>query len=631
MFIELFKIRTNHSRKGREHLSKAMRRNRILPAIAFAAALFTALAAAAPAAAAQPEPWLQAGATATADARQTQQPTPTATEEAAETATRTTEATDEATDEATGAPTIRLDLPGLQAAGTPTATLTATLTSTVAITPPAPASPLATPTATATASPTPTVAPTVAPLEGTIIANRTELPVQFFVEGQTYSLDPRRSMGLSLPRVTAVANLFNCAADAADADAAEEECFWDPYLLNREGFYEIVVNQEAAGPANLVLQPAGSPPSDQIWIQNRTGNVETVVYSSEAYEIAPGGVTEFSVEDDERPIFFLRACVAAGSNRACEWTPVTTEPGFYYGMVAVESEAELPDSSVIALELEPVIGQGGELAVATATPAATPAVTAPAAAAPGAEAAEAQPTTAAGQPAPSGAVTCRLQVPVLNVRSGPGLEYEILVKISADPPPGTVLVTGRDSGGQWLAVDGQVAAGGWIFGSPDFVVCDGDTGALAVAAVTDGTLAATPTSEPVAEGETPGDEAAAEAPPAEGEGAPAEEAAPEGAPTAPPIPEGLAVLSVNNGFDHDVRFTIDQRFRPEIGPSEFDLAPGQATTVVVYPGQVSFSASSPWNALSGNAEFFIDANQARTLWLYFIPDPDGSGDWLLQY
>lgn len=592
-----------------------MRRIRTLPAIAFAAALFTALAAAAPAAAAQPEPWLQAGATATADARQTQQPTPTATDRATERATagaaRTIQitATPTATQSLTQ-PAIRLDLPALQAGTTPAA----------------PDSPLPAATATATATATPTAVPTAAPLEGTIIANRTELPVQFFVEGQTYSLEPRRSMGLSLPRVTAVANLYNCAATGAEAAPDEDSCFWDPYLLNRDGFYEIVVNQETAGPANLVLQQAGTPPADQVWIQNRTGRMETLVYSSEAYEMAPGAVVEFSVEDDERPLFFLRTCVAAGGESACEWTPAAAEPGFYYGLVADESAADLPDSSIATLELEPVLGQGGELAAATATPAAT---------------AEPQPTAAAATPvepapaapppaAPAGAITCRLQVPVLNVRSGPGLEYEILVKVSADPPPGTVLVTGRDAGGQWLAVDEQVAPGGWIFGSPDFVVCDGDTGALAVREVTDGRLAAAPTAETPAEGEAPADEAG-DTPPAEGESAPAGETAPQETPTAPPIPEGLAVLSVNNGFDHDVRFTIDQRFRPEIGPSEYDLAPGQSTTVLVYPGQLAFSASSPWNGLSGNAEFFIDANQARTLWLYFIPDPDGSGDWLLQY
>ncbi len=38
-------------------------------------------------------------------------------------------------------------------------------------------------------------------LEGTILANRTESSVRFFVEGQTFLLDPLRSIGLDLPRV----------------------------------------------------------------------------------------------------------------------------------------------------------------------------------------------------------------------------------------------------------------------------------------------------------------------------------------------------------------------------------------------------------------------------------------------
>jgi hypothetical protein len=46
---------------------------------------------------------------------------------------------------------------------------------------------------------------------------------------------------------------------------------------------------------------------------------------------------------------------------------------------------------------------------------------------------------------------------------------------------------------------------------------------------------------------------------------------------------------------------------------------------------VAFSASTPWRGLAGNADFFIDSQQSRVLWLTFVPDPDGSGNWLLEY
>jgi hypothetical protein len=52
---------------------------------------------------------------------------------------------------------------------------------------------------------------------------------------------------------------------------------------------------------------------------------------------------------------------------------------------------------------------------------------------------------------------------------------------------------------------------------------------------------------------------------------------------------------------------------------------------MVFPGQVAFSASSAWRGLSGNADFILEEKQERVLWLYFIPDPDGSGRWNLQY
>ncbi|OUC05526.1 hypothetical protein RY27_26740, partial [Litorilinea aerophila] len=137
---------------------------------------------------------------------------------------------------------------------TPTATLTAT----------APISPLVTPqasltlTASVTASqaitaPSPLANPTPVgptsdalqegPLAGTIIANRSTATIKFFVEGETYTVAPERSLGLNLPRVTAVLSLYNCDANTPETQAG---CFWDPYVVQRDGFYE-VVNKAPAG------------------------------------------------------------------------------------------------------------------------------------------------------------------------------------------------------------------------------------------------------------------------------------------------------------------------------------------------------------------------------------------------
>jgi hypothetical protein len=85
---------------------------------------------------------------------------------------------------------------------------------------------------------------------------------------------------------------------------------------------------------------------------------------------------------------------------------------------------------------------------------------------------------------------CTLLVPVLNVRSGPGLQYEIIAKVrGTETEVGTVLIIGRDVTFEWLAVDEVVAPGGWITGSANFVACDGAISDLPVAEITDGRLA----------------------------------------------------------------------------------------------------------------------------------------------
>ena len=100
---------------------------------------------------------------------------------------------------------------------------------------------------------------------------------------------------------------------------------------------------------------------------------------------------------------------------------------------------------------------------------------------------------------------------------------------------------------------------------------------------------------------------------------------------APTVPPGQALIVIHNGFDQQIRFTLDQRYRVEVGLSEYDLLPGQSVSLLVYPGQLAFSASTPWRGISGNDDFLIEAEQTRDLWITFVPDPDGSGRWILQF
>lgn len=438
-----------------------------------------------------------------------------------------------------------------------------------------------------------------APIEGTIIANRTDANVRFFVEGATYQLDPLRSVGVALPRVTAVLNLFNCDADTPETT---DGCFWDPYLLDRDGFYEVVAGADAGSLVNLTLQPAGNPPSGQIWLQNRTGNRESIFYEGETIELPPASVRTFTAAADAPALFYLRSCLAITDRTVCEWAPVSAESGFYYALVETTLPGNVPNSTIETLELEPILSSGGDTI-------------------------ETPPQ-----------LICQLQVPTLNVRSGPGLEYEIISKVrGTEQEPGRITVIGRSADSQWLAVDERVASGGWVTGSASFVECTGDINALPEAEVTDGRLAPTPA--PVVAPTAP---ATANSPSnpdtsAEDTGAtdPASTVVTETTEPATPaplsIPAGQALIIINNGFDQQIRFTLDQRYRVDPGLSEYDLQPGESISFLVYPGPIAFSASSPWRGLSGNTEFFINEKESRTLWIVFVPDPDGSGRWILQY
>ena len=276
-------------------------------------------------------------------------------------------------------------------------------------------------------------------LEGTILANRTEVQVRFFVEGRTYEIAPLRALSLSLPRDTAVLNLFNCAASQSDTDAG---CFWDPYLLTRDSFYEVIIGQELSEAISLVLREAGAPPSDQIWIQNRTGERESVIVANEFYEVAPSSVQEIAVDPDVPVIVQLRNCIVAGAQSICEWTPQGVEAGYYYGLVR-QSRSGPNNTEIAGLALQGIIASSGETI----------------------------------KPPPQ--ALCRLRVPTLNVRSGPGLEFAIIAKIrGTEAEPGSVVVTAVDGTTAWLKVAERVARDGWVTANPEYILCEGDLAAL---------------------------------------------------------------------------------------------------------------------------------------------------------
>lgn len=474
-------------------------------------------------------------------------------------------------------------------------TTTPTVTQTPSATPITTSAPLTPTVGAPTAAPTPTPEAS-GPLEGTIIVNRTESAIRFFVEGQTYDLSPLRSQGLLLPRETAVLNMFNCDANEPQSQTG---CFWDPYLLNRDGFYEIITGREAGKTVSLVLQEVGAPPANQIWVQNRIGADETLFFSNEEYTLLPSAVQEFAGQPELPITLYVRSCLEVATRTVCEWYPQTVETGIYYALTELTTAGAVPGSRMQIVQLQPVVGSTQTGPVVDTPP----------------------------------QLICNVVVPTLNVRSGPGLEFEIVAKIrGTETEPGSVLVIGRDVTNQWLAVDERVAPGGWITGSASFVNCTGDIASLPESEVTDGRLAATPATDTAAAAADLPTEAAT--PADNGEAAVVTEPAADATPTPgsiTTIPEGQALLIVNNGFDQVMRFTLDQRHRVEIGASEFDMEPGQSFSILIYPGQVAFSASTPWRGLAGNADFFIDEKQSRVLWLTFIPDPDGSGGWLLEF
>ncbi len=443
------------------------------------------------------------------------------------------------------------------------------------------------------------------PLSGTIIANRTDYTARYFVEGKMALLEPMLSIGVQLPRVTAVLNLYSCDASAPESDGG---CYWDPYLLQRDGFYEVYDASLIDGLPRLMLREADAPPQNQVWIQNRTGRQELLVYKDATYEVDAGAVEQFEVAADAPAIVYVRSCLTLNADTVCEWSPLTLDSGGYFAMVEVSASGAASGSRITTIDLRPVVDAGGEYVAAPPE------------------------------------VVCQAQVPAINVRSGPGLQYEIIGKVREQAnEPGRVVVVGRSVDRQWYAVADSVAPGGWVTSSPSFILCTGDAEQLPIVEFSGGTLAATPTPAPVAQAPLVVDDDAAvtsppieavqpetDAPLAEAEQEPEPPSASEEQP-APGIPEGLAMLVVNNGFQFDMRFTIDQQYRPIEGPSEYDLLPGESVSILVYPGLIAFTASSPWNGLSGNSDLSVESDQSITLWLRFEPDQGDSGRWNLAW
>jgi hypothetical protein len=584
--------------------------------------------------------------------------TPTATRTATVRATSTTVSAPADTAGATVSPTATLAATAtltptrqLRRTRTPTATpettpalspLIVPVTVTVVVTVTAPLATVApTETPTPTASPTPTETPTptaVRPLveiqetevlTGTIISNRTEVSATFFLEGNLYQLPPLRSTGVDVRRALTALNLYNCEADA---DQSRAECFWDPFPVRQNGFYEIVNGAESGAPLSLLLQEAGLPPNDQIWVQNRTGHNERFLYGEDLYELNNAYILELALDgedaadedaDERQGVIHLRRCLGVGQRSVCEWLPNPVIGGVFYALTDSTVAGSQPDSALTTIDLEPILGTERLAILFPPTPEPMPE--------PVAEPTPDAPPAAARAPEAEGAaVTCEIQVPTLNVRSGPGLEYIVISQLRRENGnAGRIEVTGRDATGGWLSVADSVAPGGWVIGESRFVVCEGPTAGLPIAEVTDGRQApATPTPAPVA--------AQPAAPPASGEGgeetaATAEEPASEAATGG--IPEGRALLIVSNTFIHEIRFTLSAREHglPDNAPTEYDLAPGQSIQFLIRAGRVQFSASSPFRGSSGNAEFFLDEGRTREIFLRFVSSEGDPNRWVLRY
>lgn len=468
------------------------------------------------------------------------------------------------------------------------------------------------------------------PLSGTIISNRGSHTARFFIEGQTIELAPSRATSFELPRSSTVLNLYNCAASTPESNV---DCFWDPYIVQRDGFFEIYQSRPAGvnTVARLMLRAADTPPLNQVWVQNRSSNIESIVHSGDVIELLPAAVHEFEVDPGLPVVLYVRSCIVLQGQSACEWSPRTLDAGIYYALSEQETAGALSNSSVINIELRPVVGDFDESALADVAGSASNTTGSTTGGTPS----TADSTTGTPNAGGLSSVLCRVQVPTLNIRSGPGLQYEIIGKIfSSQNEPGDVRVVGRSNDSGWLVVEPVVMADGWVISTESFILCDGDYTQLPLVQAPPPPVVqpapAPVAQEPTAPEAQPEDSTATEEGEQPGDTDVAEDVeAVEEQPTAG-VPEGYALLVVNNGFQHSIRFTIDQTYRPEVGPSEIDLEPGQSQNILVYPGSITFSVSTPWRGLSGNALIEVDYDTTVPLWIRF--ENDGSDtSWRLNW
>jgi hypothetical protein len=201
--------------------------------------------------------------------------------------------------------------------------------------------------------------PVLGIVDGTILANRTDMTIKFFVEGQIYEVATLRSIGLDLPRSSTVLNLYNCDTSIPET---EETCYWDPYMVDRFGFYDIVVEDGISGIAKVTLSEAGGPSGAAIWIQNKSPQAEIIVYRNVIFDLLPGALREFAVGDDALPTFFVRSCLEVDGDSACEWVPIVATVGLRYALIETRQSGGLPNSRVSMLDLLP-LDENGEVIV----------------------------------------------------------------------------------------------------------------------------------------------------------------------------------------------------------------------------------------------------------------------------
>jgi len=290
-------------------------------------------------------------------------------------------------------------------------------------------------------------------IDGTIISNRSGYQISFFLEGTIYTLDPSQGISLGLPRSASMLSLYGCNSLNT---INQNGCYWDAYLLEQDGYYEIISGAEAGQATNLILQEVETKPIPLVWIQNRTDASETIIYDDKIYEIQPASIEEFTIIETTSPIFYLKNCLIIDEETVCEWVAQAIETDRLYSLVQ-EISAGSKEGQVRTVILKPIRDLSEEV-----------------------------------KEKPQ--FTCNTQVPVVNVRSGPGLEYVVIAKLrQTDKHGGTIQVIGRDETRQWLAVASEIETNGWVTSNSNYIECSGDIDGLDEIPVLDGRISATAT------------------------------------------------------------------------------------------------------------------------------------------